>query len=106
MNQSTHRVIATRRLSYKAKNNLTSRQFKICISEPFLLTAELVDFPYAEGAAGCIVSFDGFPEKEQTVVGGDTFQALELAVNSVESTLRRLNKKYHFYFEDDLYFDE
>ena len=60
----------------------------------------------AEGAAGCVVSFDGLLEKEHVVIGGDTFQALELAVGSAESTLRRLSKKYDLYFDGEPYFDD
>jgi hypothetical protein len=103
---SSHRVIATRRLSYKAKDDSTLNEFVVCISEPYLLTEDLVDIPFAEGAAGCVVSFDGLPEKEHAVIGGDTFQALELAVGSAESTLRRLSKKYDFYFEGEPYFED
>ena len=106
MNASSHRVIASRRLAYKAKGDSTFKDFTVCISEPYLLTEGSVDVPFAEGAAGCIVSFDGLPEKEHAVIGGDTFQALELAVGAAESYLRRLSKKYDFYFEGDPYFED
>ena len=107
MNASSHRVIATRRLSYKAKGDSRLKEFTVCISEPYLLTEGLVDIPFAEGAAGCVLSFDGFPEEEHAVIGGDTFQALELAVGSAESTLRRLSKQYDFYFDTgEPYFDD
>jgi hypothetical protein len=106
MNTSLHRVIATRRLAYKVMGESTLKEFTVCICEPYVLTEDSVDIPVAEGAAGCIVSFDGLPEKEHRVIGGDTFQALELAIGSAESTLRRLSKKYDFYLDGDAYFEE
>lgn len=106
MNTSSHRVIAKRRLSYKAKGDSTLKEFTVCISEPYLLTEGSVDIPFAEGAAGCVISFDGLPEKEHAVIGGDTLQALEIAVGSAESTLRRLSKKFDIYFDTgESYFD-
>ncbi|WP_154588443.1 hypothetical protein [Burkholderia pseudomallei] len=106
MNTSSHRVIATRRLTYKIKGDSALNDFTVCISEPYLLTDGEIDIPFAEGAAGCVISFNGLPENGHTVIGGDTFQALELAVSFAESNLRRLSKKYDFYFEGDPYFED
>ena len=105
MNTSSHRVIATRQLSYKTRGDSTLRELTVCISEPYLAEGA-VDIPVAEGAAACSVSFDGLPEKGHEVIGGDTFQALELAVSYAESALRRFGKKYEFYFDGEPYFDD
>ncbi|WP_154584901.1 hypothetical protein [Burkholderia pseudomallei] len=79
----------------------------ICIGEPFLLTEGSVDFRFTEGTAGCVISFDGLPEKEMTVYGADAVQALELAVQDMEHYLLRLSKKYDFYFDDgEPYFED
>ena len=106
MNASPHRVIATRRLSYAFKDDPTQWAFTVCISEPFPVTEGLVDYDFAEGTACCTVSFDGLAEKEHTVMGADTMQALELAVGFVQSYLKRLSKKYDFFLEGDPYFDD
>ena len=106
MNQASQRVIATRKLSYRLKGDSTVNEVTVCISEPFLLTEGSVDVPVAEGAAGCLISFEGLREEGRTVIGGDTLQALELAVSAAEDYLRRLSKKYDFYFEGDPYFED
>jgi len=106
MNEPANRTIATRRLSYAYKDDPTQRVFTVCISEPYLVTEESVGYAVPEGTAGCIVSFDGLPEREESVVGADTFQALELAIGMAEGYLRRLSKKYDFYFEGDPYFED
>lgn len=106
MNSSSHRIIATRRLSYRTKGDSTLKEFTVCISEPYLLTEGSVDIVFAEGAAGCLVSFDGLPEKENQVIGGDTLQAIELAVGAAESTLRRLSKKFDFFMDGEPYFED
>lgn len=101
-----NRVVATRRLTYAYKDDSTRRGFTVCISEPYLLTEESVGYEVPESTSGCIVSFDGLPEKEISVVGADTFQALQLAIDAAESYLKRLSKKYDFYFDGDHYFDD
>ena len=106
MSTSSHRVIATRRLTYAFKDDPTQWAFTVCISEPYLLTKEMVDYDFVEGTACCVISFDGLAEKEHTVMGADSMQALELALGSAEDYLRRLSKKYDFYFEGDPYFDD
>ncbi|CAK1327218.1 Uncharacterised protein [Burkholderia pseudomallei] len=95
------RTIATRKLAYTVKGESGRTLLTVCIGEPFLLTEDNCDIAFGEDAAGCVVSFEGLQEKAHTVIGGDTFQALELAVGAAESSLRRLSKKYDFYFDDD-----
>ncbi|MCW0161130.1 hypothetical protein OIV56_00150 [Burkholderia pseudomallei] len=107
MSTSSNRVIAERRLAYAYKDDPTRRTFTVRIHQPYLLTKGSVDFNFAEGTAGCLISFDGLPEKEMTVHGADAVQALELAVQDMEHYLRRLSKKYDFYFDDgDPYFED
>lgn len=106
MNAQHRRVIATRELSYRVIGESELKPFTIRISEPYLLDPEKVDIPIDEGAAGCTLSFEGLPEREHSVNGVDTFQALELGLMAAEHTLRRLSKKYDFYWDNDPYFDD
>ena len=99
MSYPSHRVIATRQLTYKVKGESILRDLIVCISEPYLLTESSV-------VSSCTVSFDGLPEQRDKITGGDSLQALELAIGAVDSHLRRLSKKYEFYFEGDPYFDD
>lgn len=99
MSSPSHRVIAIRQLTYKVKGDSKLTDLTVCISEPRLVTEKSV-------VAGCIVSFDGLPEQRDEVTGRDSLQALELAIGAVDSHLRRLSKKYDFYFEGDPYFDD
>jgi|ERR1700754_1596857 len=99
MSSPSHRVIATRQLTYKVKGESILRDLIVCISEPYLLTESSV-------VSSCTVSFDGLPEQRDKITGGDSLQALELAIGAVDSHLRRLSKKYEFYFEGDPYFDD
>ena len=67
----------------------------------------MVDFPFSKGTAGCAIGFEGLDEKEMVVYGADTIQALAIAVESLEKYLRRLSKKYDFYFETgEPYFED
>ncbi|MCW0161131.1 hypothetical protein OIV56_00155 [Burkholderia pseudomallei] len=101
------RTIATRKLIYTLKGESGRTPFTVCIGEPFLLTEDNCDIAFGEDAGGSIVSFDGLPEKAMTVHGADTIQALELAISAADRYLRRLSKKYDFYFDDgDPYFEE
>lgn len=106
MNAVYRRSIATRELSFRAIGDSELKAFTIRISEPYLLDPVEVDYPIAEGTAGCTVSFDGLPERDQSVTGVDTFQALELGLVAAQGALRRLRKKYDFYWEGDSYFDD
>ena len=102
------RTIASRSLTYARKGQAGRTPFSVCISEPFLLTPENSDVDVADGAAGCVISFDGLPEKSRTIHGGDSIQALELAIGSMETYLKWLSKKYDFYFPDgeEPYFED
>ena len=107
MHSPSTRIIATRRLAYTYKDDPTKRAFSVCIHEPFLVEQGMVDFLFDDGVAGCVVSFDGLPEKEMTVHGSDAVQALGMAVDSMEHYLRRLSKKYDFFFDDgEPYFED
>jgi len=99
MNQPSYRAIATRQLTYRTKGDSTLKELAVCISEPRSVSD-------TSTTASCIVSFDGLPERSDEVTGADSLQALELAIDAVESHLRRWSKKYDFYIEGDPYFDE
>jgi hypothetical protein len=98
---TSSRTIATRELFYARIGNPVKRAFTICIEEPFFLTEGSVDFAFSEGVSGCSYSFIGLPEEGDTAYGADRIQALEIAIQSVDSHLRRLRRKYEFYFSND-----
>ncbi|ULU26807.1 hypothetical protein [Dyella terrae] len=108
MDQVKGRTIATRNLLYGVEGNHAKKAFTVCIGEPYLITEESPDFEFAPGATACCISFIGLPERPHVVHGADGIQALELAVSSMESYLRRLSRKYEFYFPDsgESYFDD
>ena len=106
MNALYRRSVATRELSYRTIGGSELKAFTIRISEPYLLDPAEVDYPITEGTAGCTVSFDGLPERDQSVTGADTFQALELGLVAAQSALRRFRRKYDFYWDGDSYFDD
>lgn len=97
MNTSS-RTIGTRKLLYTTKGGTARTPFAVHVGEPFELTKGAVDFPFSEGTAGCVISFEGLDEKEVAVYGADTIQALAIAVDSLEKYLQRLAGKYDFYF--------
>ncbi|QRN52246.1 hypothetical protein ISN74_12175 [Dyella caseinilytica] len=108
MTTATPRTIAERKLTYARKGEAGRTPFSVCVSEPFLLTPDNSDVEFADGAAGCVLSFEGLSEKARTIHGGDAVQALELAIGSIDSHLKWLSKKYDFYFPDgeEPYFEE
>jgi len=90
--------IAQRQLLYATKDQPDRREFVIRIGTPYLVDQSKVNFTADEGVAGCTVDFDGLPEvTSETVYGADLLQALQLAVN-IEPILKRLSRKYDFYF--------
>ena len=99
--------IAERKLLYSRKDENKKYELIIRIGKPYLLKVGSVNFEFHDGAAGCSVEFfgidDGFLDE---VYGADAIQALQLATD-IEPALRRLSKKYDFYFSDgEPYFDE
>ena len=108
MNQVMGRIIATRNLLYAVDGSREKKAFTVCIGEPYLITKESPDFEFAAGATACSISFIGVPEKAHVVYGADGVQALELALSSMAWYLRRLSRKYEFYFPDsgESYFDD
>lgn len=102
-----HQVIASRQLHYTKIGETQRRSFTILIGAPYLLTKENADIAFDDGVARCLFSFDGLDERGIQATGADTLQAVELAVNAVEPTLRRLSKKYEFYFlSGEPYFED
>jgi hypothetical protein len=107
VDSSSQRVIARRHLAYAIKGDSARRAFTVCIHEPFLVEKGSVDFNVSGWTSGCVISFDGLDEKEMMIHGADAIQAIELAVQDIEHYLRRLSKKYDFYFDDgEPYFEE
>ena len=76
------------------------------IHQPYLVTQDMVSFRVDENTAGCKVIINGLDEDfTEVVYGADLLQALQLAAD-VEPILRRLGKKYDFYFiTGEAYFD-
>ena len=79
----------------------------IRVFAPRPVDPDSVSFEVAEGAAVCTVEFDGIPDETQgDTYGADSLQALQLAAD-VEPVLKRLSKRYDFYFPTgEGYFDE
>lgn len=99
--------IAERRLLYCPKGGNGRRPFSIRIYAAHEVKASEVHFKFNEGTAQCTVQFDGLPDMvaDQTY-GADSLQALQLAVD-IEPILKRLSKKYDFYFPSgESYFEE
>lgn len=92
-------IIATRHLHY-IKNDGVKGEMTVCISAPYRLTQDMVHpgFEVGETDAGCDIIFEGVDEHTQKVVGADTIQAVQLAVNSVDRFLRIMRCKYEFFF--------
>ena len=106
METTRKQTIATRRLLYSPIGESEKRKLTVRIVAPYLLTPESVSFAFDEGAAGCDIEFDGLPQKEITVYGADTLQALALAVD-IDPYLRGFSRKYNFFFETgESYFDD
>jgi hypothetical protein len=104
---SVSRIIGTRRLLFSLKGHSARNRFVVCVSEPYELAEGAVEFPFSAGAAGCVIGFEGLDERDMVVYGADTIQALAIAVDSLEKYLRRLSKKYDFYFETgEPYFED
>jgi len=108
MHQVKDRTIAARNLLYAVEGSHAKNVFTACIGEPYLITEESPDFEFAPGATACSISFIGLPEPPHIVYGADGIQALELAISSMEWYLRRLSRKYEFYFPDsgESYFED
>jgi hypothetical protein len=98
--------IAERRLQFTPKGGTERRDLAIRIGQPYLVESGSVNFTVAEGTAGCSVEYSGIDEDYlDEVYGADLLQALQLATD-VEPTLRRLSKKYDFFFTTgEPYFD-
>lgn len=108
MDQAPGRIVATRSLLYSVAGGSARQAFTVCIGEPYLLTEGSVDFAFGPGTAGCSISFIGLPEKPEIVYGADGIQALELAVGALDAYLRRLRRRYEFFFPDggEPYFED
>ena len=91
--------VAERTLQYRAGTDGELRTLVVQVLPPFLLQEGQVSFPFQPGTAGCIVRVDGLPEAlEEVTYGADALQALELAVNGVESLLKRVGKQHELFF--------
>ena len=99
--------VAERRLLYAAKGSPKRQELIIRVGKPYLVQSGTVNFPVAEGTAGCSVEFAGLEEVDVgETYGADLLQALQLAAD-VEPVLKRLSQKYDFYFQPgEPYFEE
>lgn len=103
----TKTPIAERHLLFSVKGESERRHLVIRIFAPRLVDRASVPFEVALGTAVCTVEFDGIPDETLGgTYGADSLQALQLAAD-VEPVLRRLSKRYDFYFPTgEGYFDE
>ena len=95
-----NKIIATRELLYSNPGETEKRPFTVLIMEPYYLTEGSVPFDFAQGTSGCVVKFIGLPEGETVRYGADRIQALELAAD-INPLLKRLSRKYDFFWEDE-----
>ena len=102
-----NQCIAERKLLFSLKGSTERYPFVVRIFAPSELAVGEVDFKFDKGTSVCRVQIDGLPDiTVEKVYGADSIQALELAVN-VDPILKRLAKKYEFYFPTgEGYFDE
>lgn len=100
-------LIAERHLLFSAKGESERRPLAIRIFAPRLVDPASVSFEVAPGTAVCTVEFDGIPDETLgDTYGADSLQALQLAAD-VDPVLRRLSKRYDFFFPTgEGYFDE
>jgi hypothetical protein len=79
----------------------------IRIFPPRPVDPDSVRFRLDADTARCVVEFDGMPDANLgEIFGADALQALQLAVD-IEPVLKRLSKRYDFYFPTGKgYFDE
>lgn len=99
--------IAERKLLFVPKGGGERKELAIRIGRPYLVEPDKVNFAVHKGAGGCTVEFFGIDGGYlDNVYGADLLQALQLATD-VEPILKRLSKKYDFYFPDgEPYFEE
>lgn len=99
--------IAERRLLFSLKDNDFQQEFTIGLTTPYSVDQKSVDFDIGEGLYACDIELDGLDEKSHTVYGMDSLQAVHIASNGIEHFLKRLRKKYDFFWHpDEPYFEE
>ena len=100
-------VIAERRLLFSIKGQTERKPLTIRIHVPRPVEPGSVSWKPDHDTAVCLVEFDGIPDETLgETYGADSIQALQLAAD-IEPTLKRLSKRYDFYFPTgEGYFDE
>ena len=100
-------VIAERRLLFSLKGQTERKPLTIRIHAPTPVEPGSVSWKPDHDTAVCLVEFDGIPDVAPgETYGADSIQALQLAAD-IERTLKRLSKRYDFYFPTgEGYFDE
>jgi hypothetical protein len=90
--------IAERHLLFSAKGETDRKPLVIRIFAPKPVDPASFPFQVAAGTAVCTVEYDGIPDVPHgDTYGADSLQALQLAVD-IEPVLKRLSKRYDFYF--------
>jgi len=102
----SHEAIASRTLLWSRKGEEVRRIVVIGISAPHPIPPGSVSFEVHEGAASCVIMFDGLPQEDIVVQGADAIQALAFATD-LDPYIRGLSRRYEFYFETgDPYFED
>ena len=92
------KFIAERKLNYAIKGGSERKVVIIRIGQPYLVEDGTVNFSADKDTAGCVVAIDGLTEEIlETYYGADLVQALQLAAD-IEPLIKRLSKKYDFFF--------
>ena len=99
--------IAERQLHYTINGSEARKDVSVRIGHPYIVKEGTVNFPVDEYTAGCTVEIVGLPEEfSETTYGAYLLQALQLSAD-IEPVLKRLSKKYTFYFiTGEPYFEE
>lgn len=99
--------IAERRLVFSEKGSSERKPLRIRIFAPQPVDSDSVQWRPDADTSSCVVEFDGIPDANLgDIYGADSVQALQLAVD-IEPVLKRLSKRYDFYFPTgEGYFDE
>ena len=100
--------IAERKLLFSEKGQIERKLLVIRIFAPRPVEPDSPLYRPDQDTASCHVEFDGIPGATiGDTFGNDSLQALQLAADDVEPTLKRLSSRYDLFFPTgEGYFDE
>ena len=90
-------TIAERHLLFCRKGELDRQRFIVRILEPCLVTQDMANFSFDDGASVCSVEYEGLNEPSIEIHGIDSIHALAQAAD-IDTLLRSMDSKYCFYW--------